>query len=116
MARINLDNDELLNLFTDRLATVWNVDPHSTEMGLYESMWERLINDGCFDGDYAFTISEIVDNDWVNNYRTIFKGESDWDDCMTAYNNNEWETESGITIAESCLDEDFDRAFLVYTH
>lgn len=114
MARINIDNDELLGLLTDRLATVWNVDPHSTEMGLYESMWERLITDGCFDGEHEFTIAEIVDNDWVNNYRVIFKGESDWEECLTAYNNSEYETENGLVIVESCWDEDGDRAFLVY--
>lgn len=114
MARINLDNDDLLNLFTDRLEKMWNVEPRSTEMKLYESMWERLITDGCFDGDCTFTIAEIVDNDWVNNYRVIYKGESDWDECASAYDNNEWETENRIAIAESCLDEDGDRAFLVY--
>lgn len=114
MARINLDNDELLGLLTDRLEKMWNVEPHSTEMKLYESMWEHLIEDGCFDGDHEFTISEIVDNDWVNNYRVVFMGEYDWEACLTAYNNNEYETENGIVIVESCWDEDGDRAFLVY--
>lgn len=114
MPKINLETDELLNLFTDRLATVWNVDPRSTEMKLYESMWERMIDDGCFDSDYEFTISEIVDNDWVNNYRVVFMGEDEWEDCLTAYNNNEYETESGLVIVESCWDEDGDRAFLIY--
>lgn len=111
MARINLDNDELLGMLTDRLATVWNVDPQSPEMGLYESMWERMIEGGCFDSDYEFTISEIVDNDWVNNYRIVYKGEADWDEYMTALDNYDYEH-----IAETCLDDDGDRVFLVYTH
>lgn len=111
MARINLDNDELLGLLTDRLEKMWNVEPHSTEMKLYESMWERMIDGGCFDGDHEFTISEIVDNDWVNNYRIVYKGESDWDEYMTALDNYDYEY-----IAESCLDDDGNRVFLVYTH
>lgn len=114
MPKINLETDELLNLFIDRLEKRWNVEPHSTEMKLYESMWERMIDDGCFDGEHEFSISEIVDNDWVNNYRTVFMGDDDWEACLTAYNNNEYETESGLVIVESCWDEDGDRAFLIY--
>lgn len=114
MPNINLATCEIVGLFTDRLHNYWNVDPRSTEMKLYDSMWESLITDGCFAGNYEFTISEIVDNDWINNYCVVYMGEDDWDACMTAYNNNEWETENGIAIAASCLDDDGDRAFLVH--
>lgn len=123
MPNINLATDEIVGLFTDRLKNYWDAD--KTAIELFEQYWERMVDDGCFDGRREFTISEIVDNDWVNNLTIIYKGEDYWDACVTAHDNgvsevcdndpDDHESADNIVyiLEASTFDADGDLVFLV---
>lgn len=123
MARINLATDEIVGLFTDRLKNYWDADKVTVD--LFSQYWENMADEGCFDGSHDFTVSEIVDNDYINNCTTVFKGEDYWDACVTAHDHGVYEVcdndpddhESADNIVymilASTFDDDGDLAFLV---
>lgn len=62
MINIKIDEYEALEMLMERLK-YWTDDDVTTR--LFEGMYERYLNDGCFDGA-EFDVMSIVDNDYVN--------------------------------------------------
>lgn len=76
-----LENEEALSLLLDRVKN-WEKDPRI--ISLYEKMYESYLWEGVFDGkDYS--ISEVVDNDCVNNCFTVSEGEEDFENVLKVY-------------------------------
>lgn len=85
MPSINLTTDEIIEILSNRLQNYWDADKITVE--LFSQYWENMAEDGCFDGGHEFTVSEIVDNDYINNCTIVRKGEDYWDACVTAHAN-----------------------------
>ena len=79
--QVRIDRNELLEMLIDRLETMWTNDDDAIE--LYSDMYERYIDDGVFD-NIKFSVSEIVDNDWVNYCDIVRKGDDYYEECVEA--------------------------------
>ena len=123
MPNINLATDEIVGLFADRLEKRWDADKTTVE--LFSQYWENMAEQGCFSCGHEFTVSEIVDNDYINNCTIVYKGEDYWDACVAAHDNGVYEVcdndpddhESADNIVymilASTFDDDGDLVFLV---
>ena len=67
MINCKIDESTAFNMLSERIK-VWTND--RTAIRLFEDMYERYCDDGCFDG-CEFDPRVIVDNDWVNYCRII---------------------------------------------
>lgn len=86
-ARIELDDDELLDRLVDRLH-YWTDEEDVIE--LYRLMYEDMLDNGLFNGD-DFNVQFIVDNDWVNWCEVVCPGEDNYDEIKRTYDNGDRE-------------------------
>lgn len=93
MVYVGIDENDMLNMLMGRLA-FWTDDDVTTK--LYEQYYERMIDEGCFDGA-EFNVMSIVDNDYVN-----------WLDVVTKddFDNYYIENENDERVMESYYDDD----------
>lgn len=70
-----INNDIAIDLLIERVKH-WTDDSKILE--LFRKMYEDYLDSGCFDG-YAYSIDEIVDNDYINNceVRTLHEFDED---------------------------------------
>ena len=92
MITVIISKDILLKLLLDRVK-YWIT--YTAVIDLYKDYYERLINAGCFE-DCELDISNIVDNDCVNNLVVITKEdfeqwniEDETDNKIVAFNEEE---------------------------
>lgn len=78
---IYVDNDEFLDMLIDRVKH-WTEDPDV--VGLYAKMYENYIEDGIFENTNA-SISEIVDNDYINYCDIICDGDGEYTKLYNYY-------------------------------
>lgn len=67
MVTLRIDEDDLLNMLMKRVG-FWTDDEDTCE--LFAQYYERMIDDGCFDGA-ELNIQSIVDNDYVNWFDVV---------------------------------------------
>lgn len=79
---VEIDDDMALELLVNRVK-VWTDDEQI--INLYEKMYESYIDSGCFNGG-EFNVMVIVDNDFVNYTRVVFKDEEEFDELLKVYN------------------------------
>lgn len=123
MPKLNLTTDEIVEILSNRLKNYWEAGKTAVE--LFSQYWENMADEGCFDGSHEFTVSEIVDNDYINNCTIVYKGDDYWDACVAAHDNGVYEVcdndpddhESADNIVYMILASTFDTcgnlAFLV---
>ena len=97
MITIEIEEDDLLDLLMTRFADSWNDGKtYGTDYELFARYYEGLIDSGVFDGA-KINISEIVDNDYVNETRIVTEDELldefGYDSLDSAY-------DDGIILAE----------------
>lgn len=85
MITIKIDESDLINLFMDRVR-YWSQDPKTTY--LFEQMYQNYIDSdgGVFDGA-EIDITQIVDNDYINNCEVIDNDDPDFDIIKRIYEN-----------------------------
>lgn len=71
MVTVKIDEDALIKMLLDRLKC-WTSD--ESVKNLYKDYYEELVYSGCFEG-CKLDIEVIVDNDYVNYFKTISKEE-----------------------------------------
>lgn len=102
MVYVRIDENDMLNMLMERLA-FWTDDDVDTK--LFEQYYERMINDGCFNGS-EFNVMSIVDNDYVNWFSVISKDE---------FENYRIDDEEDERIMESYYDEyNNEKYYLIY--
>lgn len=79
---VEIDNDIALEMLVERVA-FWTSDEKVID--LYSKMYENYIESGCFDNG-EFNVMVIVDNDYVNYTRIVYKGEEDFKELLKVYN------------------------------
>lgn len=99
MIRLYMDADEMLELLLDRLEEYWTKTKYSAAYNLFEKLYtERVANGNFFDS--KFSVSEIVDNDYVNNYSIISPTDYDYEEYFEEYKNEDYDR-----IVEVCDEE-----------
>lgn len=78
---IYVENDEFLDMLIDRLRN-WTDDPDIIE--LYKQMYNNYIDEGVFENTSA-SVSEIVDNDYINYCDVIAEGDDDFNKLYDYY-------------------------------
>lgn len=102
---VKLDKDVVLELFVNRVK-FWT--ENELIINLYKQMYERLLDDGCFNG-HELNVALIVDNDWANNCNIIDSDiKEDYQTIVNAYDNNEYEiiTNNLGDVVIEALDKD----------
>lgn len=95
MPKINIDTNDFVDLLVSRLRKFWidepENSPESDTCKAFRAMWENRTESGCFDCDHDLTISEIVDNDYINNVTICSEGDNLYYDCKAAYDSGDYE-------------------------
>ena len=81
MLTVKIDEDKVLDLLIDRVAC-WTDDKDIQE--LYKQMYENYIFGGCFDG-IDFDVMLIVDNDYINYCKVIYKDDAEYTEIDKIY-------------------------------
>ncbi len=81
MITVQMEESDVLDLFIQRI-NYWTTDP--VVANLYTDMYERLLEDGCFNHT-QLDIQRIVDNDYVNNCSIIYSDDPDFDKYFKIY-------------------------------
>lgn len=84
MITVNIDENTLLEMLSDRVKA-WR-DGEIAD--LFVKMYENQIDSGCFEG-CDFDPMVIVDNDVVNYCSVIEEGDSDFDKLLSLYKNDD---------------------------
>ena len=100
---VEIDNYDALEMLMDRVRH-WEDDYEIIE--LYEQMYERMIDEGCFNGG-EFNVMSIVDNDIVNWCSVISEGDDEYEEVKSA-----WE-DTGFMLDWGSIEAESDGVFLV---
>lgn len=83
MITVKIDEDDFLDMLMNRLIEFWTKGDKKVEE-LFEKMYQNDIDNGAFE-DSTLDIAGIVDNDYVNYTRVIYKGEDEFDELLDLY-------------------------------
>ena len=75
MITVKIDEDKLIDMLMDVLKQ-WTSDPDTLE--LFENYYTNMVQGGCLEGA-ELDIDLIVDNDYVNYFRVMEKGDPDYE-------------------------------------
>ena len=112
MMAIKIEESEVVNLLLERLEN-WTDD--ETTYKLYESMYENMVFDGCFDGR-EFDVMQIVDNDYVNWCDVVSEGDEAYEDIKALYEKegiSDISCEEELNHGYSFIEAEYKGSFLV---
>lgn len=89
---VKIYKDDVLDMLIARLKDRWTDDDDVIE--LYEQMYDGYLENGVFDYQ-EFDVNSIVDNDYVNYCDVIDEDDYRYSEIKEAYENGEYEPESG---------------------
>ena len=90
LVTVKVEDWQLLDMLLDR-CDAWETSKENKD--LFEKMYERYINSGCFEGA-ELNIMSIVDNDVINYCSVLYKEDTnkeDWEKLMKLYNEGEYD-------------------------
>lgn len=110
---VRISPDSLLDMLSERLNHWRKTSKFDSpkEHELYMEMYQRWIDDGCFD-DADLNIDSIVDNDVVNWTTIYYKGDKDFELVMKTFDSGDCEV-FGIGTIESVDNPDNPTMILV---
>ena len=81
MITVKIDSDDLIEMLCDRFDLMWSAQDRLSydEEELWHTLFEIIVAHGAFDKN-NFSVSEIVDNAYVNEYRCLTR-----DACIDEY-------------------------------
>ena len=113
-ALIEVEDEDVVEMLIDRLIKYWH--PANDEVYMYEKMYQNYVDNGVFDGQ-KISISDIVDNDWVNYCDIVSDGDDYFEECKKAYAEGDYEVydenEKYIGTIESVNIDDNPTKFLI---
>ena len=87
MITVKINEDDFLAILMNRLIEFWAKGDKKVEE-LFEKMYQNEIDNGAFEGS-TLDIAGIVDNDYVNYTRVIYKGEDGFDKLLDLYHDGQ---------------------------
>ena len=88
MVTVKISEDQLLDMFQDRLEKALGWWGDVSNMDLHLEMYESMIEGCCFD-DAELDIMSIIDNDIVNYTSVIYSDDVDFKKLMDLYKSGE---------------------------
>lgn len=107
MITVKIDEDDLLAMLMNRLIEFWTKGDKKVEE-LFEKMYQNEIDNGAFE-DSTLDIAGIVDNDYVNYTRVIYKGEDEFDELLDLYHGGQYDVSTedvGCDYIEAVTDDE----------
>lgn len=83
MIKVNLDEEEAINMLVNRLVEYWH--PEQEVVELFAKMYENYARNGIFENMEEFDPMDIVDNDFINWCQVIEKGDEDFKKVKSIY-------------------------------
>ena len=107
MITVKIDENDFLDMLMDRLTEFWTKGDKKVEE-LFEKMYQNEIDGGAFEGS-TLDIAGIVDNDYVNYTRVIYKGEDEFDELLDLYHDGQYDVSTedvGCDYIEAVTDDE----------